>query len=398
MLFSNSPGSRRRKPHGTHAASPRRPSRSRPFAVEALETRALMSVGAHAPVHAHLSQGHRGHDRTPIQQTNLVSDGAVPAKVTDPGLVNPWGLSASPTSPWWISDNGTGLSTLYNGNTGAKQGLIVSIPSPSGPTGGTPTGTVFNGTNSFVVSQDGKSGASIFLFATEDGTISGWNPGVNGTHAILAVDHSGSGAVYKGLATGTSGGANFLYATNFHSGKVEVFDTTFAAHTFSSKQFTDRHIPAGFAPFGIQNLNGMIFVTYARQDAARHDDVAGRGLGFVDVFSTGGDLIGRVASRGTLNSPWGLAVAPSSFGRLAGDLLVGNFGDGRINAFRMTKSGHFKSDGQLRDAGNHVIAIDGLWALAPGNGAAAGSSNALFFTAGNGGEKHGLFGTLTATT
>jgi uncharacterized protein (TIGR03118 family) len=159
---------------------------------------------------------------------------------------------------------------------------------------------------------------------------------------------------------GSSGGANYLYATNFHGGKVEVFDTTFTPHTFSPKQFTDKRIPHGFAPFGIQNINGLIFVTYAKQNAARHDDVAGPGLGYVDVFSTSGDLLGRVASRGPLNSPWGLAVAPSSFGDFAGDLLVGNFGDGRIDAYRMDSSGRFEFDGQLKDKSGNPIVIDGL--------------------------------------
>ena len=271
----------------------------------------------------------------------------------------------------------------------------MNIPSPSDPTGGgTPTGIVSNGTSDFVVSQGGKSGASAFIFATEDGTIAGWNPGVD-PNAVLAVDNSGSGAVYKGLAMGSSGGKNYIYATNFNSGKVDVFDTNFAPHTFSEHQFTDHHLPAGFAPFGIQNINGMIFVTYAKQDAAKHDDVPGRGLGFVDVFSTSGDLMGRVASRGPLNAPWGLAVAPSTFGHFAGDLLVGSFGDGRINAYKMTQHGEFEFDGQLKGTNGHTIVIDGLWGLAVGNGAAAGPTSTLFFTAGLNGEKDGLFGTLT---
>ena len=315
-------------------------------------------------------------------------------------FVNPWGLAASSKSPWWINDNHSGLSTLYNG-AGAKQSLVVTVPPPAGSPAGTtssPTGMVFNGnTSEFVVSQGGKSGASAFIFATEDGTISGWNPTVNTTNAILTVDNSGSGAIYKGLATGSSGGQDYIYATDFHNGKVDVFDATFTPHTFSSKQFTDKGIPRGFAPFGIQNINGMIFVTYAKQDADKHDDAAGRGRGFVDVFDTSGKLLQRVASQGTLNSPWGIALAPSNFGRNSNELLVGNFGDGRINAFKFPqgRSHKFVSAGQLMNVRGKPVTISGLWALAFGNGANAGPTNTLFFTAGTNHEADGLFGTLT---
>lgn len=368
---------------------PRRSPSFRPGDVETLEARELMSAGLHAH---HFRVPHRG--RTVIHQQNLVSDGAVPAVTVDPGLKNAWGLAAGATSPWWIADNGTGLSTIYNGNTGAKAPLTVTIPSASGPIGGNPTGIVASGsTTDFLVNGNGTP--AHFVFATEDGTISAWN---SGTSAVMKVDHSASGAVYKGLALASDDGGSFLYATNFSSGKVEVFDTNFAPHTFSASQFTDRRLPAGFAPFGISSNNGMVFVTYAKQDAGRHDDVAGRGLGFVDVFNTRGDLLGRVASRGMLDSPWGLAVAPSSLGRFAGDLLVGNFGDGRINAFKMTPGGRFRFDGQLSAASGRPLVIDGLWGLAVGNNAAAGSANTLFFTAGLNGEQDGLFGTLTATT
>jgi uncharacterized protein (TIGR03118 family) len=197
---------------------------------------------------------------------------------------------------------------------------------------------------------------------------------------------------------GSSGGANYIYATDFHNGKVDVFDATFTPHTFSTGQFTDKAIPKGFAPFGIQNINGMIFVTYAKQNAAKHDDVAGDGNGFVDVFSTSGDLLQRAAARGPLNSPWGLAVAPSSFGDFAGDLLVGNFGDGAINAYQMTSHGKFNFEGQLRNISGKIIFIDGLWGLAVGNDHSAGSSSTVFFTAGPNGESDGLFGSLTANT
>jgi uncharacterized protein (TIGR03118 family) len=382
------------KSRGSVATAPRRPSKFGPRVVEALEGRALMTSGMLMP-----NFQPPPHVETVFQQTNLVSDGAVPAVTIDPNLVNPWGLAASSGSPWWISDNNAGVSTLYNGNTGAKLGLTVAIPSPTGPTGGTPTGIVFNGSSTnFLVNGTGT--AAHFIFATEDGTIAAWN---SGTEAVLKVDNSGSGAVYKGLALATSGGNTYLYATNFNSGKVDVFDTSFAPHTFSANQFTDHHLPAGFAPFGISSIDGLLFVTYAKQNAAKHDDVAGQGLGFVDVFTTSGHLVERMASRGPLNSPWGLAVAPSSFGRFSGDILVGNFGDGRISAYKWTDNGEFRFDGQLKDASGHPIVIDGLWGLGVGNnngsnGGLAGPSTTLFFTAGINGEADGLFGSLTATT
>jgi uncharacterized protein (TIGR03118 family) len=329
-------------------------------------------------------------------QHNLVSDGAVPADVVDAALVNAWGLVSSATSPWWVADNGTGVSTLYNGNSGAKTALTVTVPGAMGQQAA-PTGIVFNGGAGFRVTQ-GASGPGRFIFASEDGIISGWNPAVQPTTAVIAVDSSASGAVYKGLAIASTGHGDFLYATNFHAGRVEVFDTLF--HPVRGG-FRDPGLPRGYAPFGIRNLGGTIYVTYALQDADMHDDVAGAGHGFVNAFDTDGHLLGRVASRDQLNSPWGLALAPADFGSFSGDLLVGNFGDGHINAF---DAGRFRGKSGLRQAGElhaadgHPIAIDGLWALAFGNGAGAGPANALFFTAGPFGEQHGLFGRLAVAS
>jgi uncharacterized protein (TIGR03118 family) len=389
MWFRKTRSHQDSKSRGSVATAPRRPSKFGPRVVEALEGRALMSSGMHMqdfhPPH---------HVQTVVQQTNLVSNLPGMAATTDPNLINPWGLAANSTGPWWVSDNNAGVSTLYNGNTGAKLGLTVAIPSPTGSTGGTPTGIVFNGSSTaFLV--NGAGTAAHFLFATEDGTIAAWN---SGTEAALKVDNSGSGAVYKGLALASSGGHSYIYATNFNSGNVDVFDTSFAPHSFSTNQFTDHHLPAGFAPFGISNIDGLLFVTYAKQNAAKHDDIAGKGLGFVDVYTTSGRLVERMASRGPLNSPWGLAVAPSSFGQFSGDILVGNFGDGRISAYKWMDNGEFRLDGQLKDASGHPIVIDGLWGLAVGNDGSAGPSSTLFFTAGINGEQDGLFGTLTATT
>ncbi len=315
-------------------------------------------------------------------QRNLVSDGAIPAQLVDAELVNSWGLVSSATSPWWVADNGTGLATLYNGNTGAKVSLVVTVP-------GSPTGVVFNiaGTG-FDVSNGSTSDPARFIFSSEEGRIWGWNPSVDPTNALLAVDNSANGAVYKGLAIATRAEGTFLYATNFHAGTVEVYDQNF---NLVPGGFADPTLPPGFAPFGIQNINGTIYVTYALQDAAKHDDVAGIGNGFVNAFDTAGNLIRRVASGGTLNSPWGIALAPDDFGFFSNDLLVGNFGDGLIHAFDPTTGA---SLGQVQDVHGNAVHIDGLWGLNFGNGGSAGSTNTLFFTAGINGERNGLFGSF----
>src|SRR2546426_9098750 len=325
------------------------------------------------------------------EQHNVVSDGAVPADLVDAALVNAWGLVASATSPWWIADNGSDVSTLYNGNTGAKLALTVSVPSA-------PTGVVFNGGTGFAVSRGTAAAPARFIFATEQGTVLGWSPTVAATQAVVAVDNSAGGAVYKGLAIASTTAGDRLYATHFHAGTVDVFDAAF--HPVSAG-FSDATLPPGYAPFGIRNLGGTIYVTYALQDADKHDDIAGVGHGFVNAFDPGGHLLHRVASRGRLNSPCGLALAPADFGQFGGDLLVGNFGDGHINAFdpeHFQGNGELQERGQLHAANGAPVAIDGLWALAFGNGAGAGPTNALFFTAGPFGEEHGLFGKLVATS
>ncbi len=332
------------------------------------------------------------------QQENLVSDLPNIAQVQDTNLVNPWGLSHGPTTPWWVSDNGKGVSTLYDGNgtpvnplSPGSPPLVVTIPPPAGGTTAAPTGNVFNGTSGFVVTEGLLSGPSRFIFATEDGTISGWNPTVDQTHAILAVDNSASEAIYKGLAIGSNGSGTFIYATNFHAGTIDVFNSNFAPATLSGF-FTDPKIPIGYAPFGIQNISGKLYVTYALQDENKEDDVAGPAHGFVDVFDTSGNLLQRLILHGRLNSPWGLALAPADFGLFSNALLVGNFGNGRINAYDLN-TGEFL--GQLRDQSNAPITIDGLWALGFGNDAAAGKHNELFFTAGLNDEADGLFGKIT---
>src|SRR2546426_989507 len=328
-------------------------------------------------------------------QRNLVSDGAVPADLVDTDMVNAWGLVSGPTTPWWIADNGRGRTTLYNVGTGAIQATFT-VPGAGGQQG-TPTGLVFNGGTGFVVTNSAGTSPARFIFSSEDGTISGFR----GIPLVIAVDNSASGAVYKGLAiaTGTATG-DFLYATNFHAGTVEVLNSTFAQvnSTLPPGAFTDPDLPPGYAPFGIQNLNGVIYVTYALQDALKHDDVPGKGHGFVNAFDTAGKLLRRVASMGRLNSPWGLVLAPPDFGFFSGDLLVGNFGDGKINAFdpgAQRDNGEYQQRGRLHSAGGPPLVIDGLWGLAFGSGSAAsGPRNTLFFTAGPSDEQHGLFGSL----
>ena len=320
---------------------------------------------------------------------NLVSDGIVPAVTIDPNLINPWGISYAPTGPFWVSDNNAGVSTLYNG-AGTKLGLTVAIPPPAGGSGaGTSTGQVFNGGTGFRVSSGGNTGVARFIFATEDGTISGWSPGVDFTHAILGVDNSASGAVYKGLAIGSTGGASYLYAANFNSGKLEQYDSNFNL----VKSFTDPGVAAGYAPFNVQNLGGELYVTFALQNGAKHDDVSGAGHGYVDVFNLDGTFNRRLVSLGgSINSPWGLDIAPSGFGAFAGDLLVGNFGDGTINAFDPV-SGAFK--GSVLGFNAQPIVLGDLWGIINGNGANAGSKDSVYFAAGVLNEAHGLFGSIT---
>lgn len=321
-------------------------------------------------------------------QTNLVSDIPGLAAATDPNLVNPWGLSLSASSPWWVSDNGTGLSTLYNG-TGVTQSLVVTVPPPSGqPPPATPTGTVFNGTADFAV---GPNQPARFLFATEDGTISGWNPAANATNAIVKVDHSGH-AVYKGLALAQDAGANYLYAANFFSGAIEVFDKNFAPVSLSATAFRNPWLPRGYAPFNVQAVGTNLYVTYAKQDSEKHDEVDGIGRGFVAVFTPHGKFVQLLEWGPWLNAPWGVALAPANFGRFSGKLLVGQFGSGRIAVYD-PKYGFFL--GFLHTPDHKRLEIDGLWAIAFGNGGAAGPINTLYFTAGLDDEAHGLFGTIT---
>jgi uncharacterized protein (TIGR03118 family) len=315
-------------------------------------------------------------------QTNLVSDVPGRAAVTDPDLVNPWGLVASPTSPWWVANNGTGTSTLYTG-AGVKVPLTVTIPTAVGGTPpSAPTGVVFNGN---IADFDGAR----FIFVTEDGTISAWS---GGTMAVLKYTNPTT-AIYKGATIANVNGANFLYVANFFNGTVDVFNTSFSPTFVPAGAFTDPNIPEGFAPFNVQELNGNIFVAFAKQDEAKEDEEAGAGLGFADIFDANGNLLLRLRSGPWMNAPWGVALAPDDFGKESGRLLVGQFGSGEIATFDL-KHGNFH--GLLRGRFGQPLTIEGLWAIRFGNGAGAGPTNTLFFTAGTDDEAHGLFGTITS--
>jgi uncharacterized protein (TIGR03118 family) len=363
---------------------------SRRATIAALVAGAVTSLLIAGPgANAGPARHHRRHEhRSAYSKVNLVSDIPGAAQITDPNLVNPWGMSASPTSPVWVSDNGTDVTTLYAGGAqGVPFGivpLVVNIP------GGAPTGQVFNASSGFVVHSGSDGGAALFIFASEAGIISGWSPAVPApapsTQAQVAV--TTPGAVYKGLALARGEHGNRLYAANFSAGTIDVFDSNFMpVHRHGA--FVDHHLPHGYAPFNIQELDGRLYVTYAKQDADKVDDVPGHGHGFLDVFSPNGRLLRRLVRRGPLDSPWGLALAPRDFGRFSHDLLVGNFGDGKIHAF--SRRGKF--EGTLHNRHHAAIVIDGLWALRFGNGV-AGSHHTLLFSAGPDDESHGLLGAI----
>ncbi len=320
-----------------------------------------------------------------VNITYLTSDITAVGSYNDTNLVNPWGMSTSPSGPWWISDNNSGLSTLYVAS-GQPQSLVVTIPPASGSGTGSPSGTVYNAsTTSFKIHDQ----ATPFLFCTEDGTISGWYAG---SQAFIAVNNSSSNAVYKGMAIATANGNNYLYVANFWSGAVEVYDGNYSPFSFGSNSFMDPNIPAGFAPFNIQLIGNSLVVTYAKQDAARHDDVPGPGNGYVDVYDTQGNLQLSLAHTLYLNAPWGVVQAPSSFSGFAGDLLVGNFGSGLITAYNLSTGAWI---GNMLNVNDLPVQIDGLWALTFGNGGSDGPTGTLFFTAGPYGENHGIFGSIT---
>ena len=319
------------------------------------------------------------------QPTILTSDIADISPFTDANLVNPWGIAASPAGPWWVSDNGTGLSTLYDG-TGKPQALVVTVLPASGSGTGDPTGVVFNNTSDFKIGGNN----SVFLFATEDGTIQGWG---SGTSTAIGANMSGSGAVYKGLALGSAGGANYIYAADFHNSRVDVYDKNFTLHSFGAGAFTDPNLPSGYGPFNVVNLgNGQIAVTYAKQDADKHDDVKCTGCGYITVYDSSGNLMFRFQHVIYDNAPWAMVVAPVGFGGFGGDILVGMFGNGAIAVY--SPAGNFL--GILFDPYDVNLSLNGLWGLGFGNGTSSGPKTTLYFAAGTFDEVHGTFGSIVA--
>lgn len=329
------------------------------------------------------SSGGGGGSATAYRVTGLVADednspyGS--SMHVDARLVNPWGIAFNPEGFVWVSNGGTATSTLYDGN-GVQQSLIVATPDE-------PTGITFNGTASdFVVSAGGRTGSAAFVFATEEGLIAAWSPDVDLTSTVTVYDGSAQDKVYLGLAMANGR----LYATDFHNGRVDVFDSGFELQP-AGTAFTDDTLPHGYAPFGIQAIGSRIYVSYAQQDDDAEDEVTGAGLGFINVFDRDGKLLKRLVSNGPLNAPWGMAKAPNGFGDFSGALLVGNFGDGRINAFDPDTGA---SLGPLRDANGNPIKIEGLWGIAFGNGINAQPKTTLFYAAGPGDETHGRYGRI----
>jgi|HubBroStandDraft_1064217.scaffolds.fasta_scaffold10284_2 uncharacterized protein (TIGR03118 family) len=371
--------------------------RRRRFAVGALAVAAPAALALAVAVPGGSAQAVGfGND---FHQTNLISDLTNQgAQVVDPGLQNPWGLAFGPTTPLWVADNNSGLATVYSINAGGtvakKAPLTVTVPGGRVSTGdgSSPTGQVFNPTTGFVVTTSAGSGPADFIFSSESGQITAWNPmadPVTNGASTATLEFSSKTAVYKGLAIATTSQGTFLYASNFHDGTVDVFNSAFQ-HVRLAGNFRDRFLPRGYAPFGIQEIDGFLYVTYAQQDAARHDDVAGPGRGFVDIFTNNGFLVKRLISRGGLNAPWGLAVAPMGFGPFGGQLLVGNFGNGLIHAYGLFSG---RPEGTLLNERHRPIRIDDLWALTFGT-ATTGGTGTLLFSAGINDENDGLVGSI----
>jgi len=340
----------------------------------------------------------------------LVSDNntvVATATTIDANLQNPWGIAVAPGLPFWIADNNSNLATLYSGTGAVETSEItgsnstgIAIPASAAGVQANPTGQVYNGTGGFLIPTSRGQETALFLFDGEGGTISAWAQDSGATTVTVyddGVANGASHAVYKGLAMGSVNGANYLYATDLHNNKIDVLDTNFSKPAAMQGLFVDPTMPAGFVPFGIAAVNGQLYVTYAMQDAAMHDEVTGAGMGYVDVFTFGGSLVSRFASAGVLNAPWGIAVAPSGFGTIAGDVLIGNFGDGTINVF--APNGSLATDvGQLMVTNGGTFSVPGLWSLVFGNGDPDKPITTLFYTAGFADQTDGVFGRITTAT
>jgi uncharacterized protein (TIGR03118 family) len=348
---------------------------------------------------------------TGFADSALVSDkvGVVATTTTiDANLSNPWGLAIAPGLPFWVADNNSNLSTLYSGKGAIQTDSItgdndvgIAIPASAAGVPANPTGQVYNGGGGFLIPTSAGQESALFIFDGEGGTIAAWANG-SGATAVTAFDdgvaNGANHAVYKGLAIGTVNGATFLYATDLHNNKVDVFDTNFTKPAAMQGKFVDPTIPSGFVPFGIAALNGQLYVSYAMQDAAKHDEMTGANLGYVDVFDFSGNFVSRFASAGALNAPWGMAVAPAGFGPLAGDLLIGNFGDGKVNIFASNGTALATSMGPLTVTNGGTFALPGLWSLVFGNGDPDKPLTTLFYTAGFADQTDGVFGSISITT
>jgi uncharacterized protein (TIGR03118 family) len=376
----------------------RRFSQTRPLAGLAALSACALVVAVPASL-AGASVHDNNNFKNQFRQTNLISNRTDQgAQVVDPNLQNPWGLAQGPATPLWVADNNAGVATIYTitpgGATAANTGNVVTLPGGRASTGDgpSPTGQVFNPTDDFTVTSTAGSGPALFIFSAEAGQISAWSPAADpfkNKMATAQVEFSSPTAVYKGLTIAQAHGHDYLYASNFHDGTVDVFNSRFHKVHLQG-HFRDRNLPPGYAPFGIAELHGLLYVTYALQNAARHDDVSGPGHGFIDIYTNEGFFIKRLASRGTLNSPWGLTLAPDNFGPFGDRLLVGNFGDGMINVFGRFTGRFF---GQLHNQAGNPIQIDDLWALKFGT-QATGGTNTLLFSAGINDEKDGLVGAI----
>jgi len=330
------------------------------------------------------------------------------SKIADANLQNPWGIAIATGLPFWIADNNSNLATLYSGagdietqEVTGSPGKGIAIPASAAGVQANPTGQVYNGSGGFLIATSNGQETALFMFAGEGGTIAGWATDSGSTAVTVYDDGVANGAnhaVYKGLALGTVNGATFLYATDLHNNKVDVFDTNFSKPVDMQGKFVDPAIPQGFVPFGITAVNNQLYVTYAMQDTAKHDEVTGAGLGYVDLFDLAGNLVSRFASTGVLNAPWGIAVAPNGWGSLAGDVLIGNFGDGKINIFKPNGTQLATSLGSLKGSNGQPFAFPGLWSLVFGNGDSDKPLTALFYTAGFASQTDGVFGTISSST
>jgi uncharacterized protein (TIGR03118 family) len=383
-----------------------RKSRYRALAATALATGIALSAAVPASAQGRRSHGHDG--RFEVSQVNLISDlSTVGAKVVDPDVVNPWGLALGPTTPLWSANNATSSATLYASPADTTTASLVGAVRVTVPL---PTGQVFNPTSAFITSNGGASGPARFIFSTLTGQIAAWSNVAGPLKGAAQIPRTVPGAVYTGLALAMAESGPQLYAANFGQGRIDVFDATFASVTVPANRFHDSHLPAGYSPFNVTTLGENLFVAYAKVDPVTHRNAVGKGLGFVDEYSPDGRLLDRIAAHDTLNAPWGMAIAPASWGELAGSLLVGNFGDGRINVISAKEHGRFDDDIEgllVNPATGKALIIPGLWALLAGTdpvpatastpaSAGTGGSDSIWFSAGIDNEQHGLIGVLRA--